>query len=86
MAFWKNYQELCKSKGKSANAVAKELGISSGAVTAWKKGTNPQNQKLSLIAEYFDIPVATLTEENLSIQNARNSRKYKQTRKEIILI
>ena len=62
MEFWKNYEILCKNKGKSPNAVAKELGISSGSVTAWKNGRIPQNKKLALIANYFDVPIAVLTD------------------------
>ena len=62
MEFWKNYEILCKNKGKSPNAVAKELGISSGSVTAWKNGRIPQNKKLALIANYFNVPIAVLTD------------------------
>lgn len=53
--FWDKFIELCANKGISPNAVAKELSISSGAVTKWKNGAVPQNSKLKLIADYFGV-------------------------------
>lgn len=53
--FFDRYQALCRRCGKSANAVAKELGIPSGSVTAWKKGTAPRSSSVSKIAEYFGV-------------------------------
>lgn len=58
--FWEIYSRLCKSKGKSANAVAKELSIASGTVTEWKRGRMPQNMTLRRIADYFDVSVEYL--------------------------
>lgn len=55
--FWKNFIKLCAEKGVSPNAVARELSISSGAVTKWKNGATPQNAKLRLIADYFGVTV-----------------------------
>lgn len=53
--FFIRYQELCRQAGKSANGVAKELGIPSGSVTAWKRGTAPRNSSLGKIADYFGV-------------------------------
>lgn len=53
--FWDKFIELCANKGISPNAVAKELSISSGAVTKWKNGAVPQNSKLKLISDYFGV-------------------------------
>ena len=58
--FWENYLSLCAGRGKSANAVAKELSIASGTVTEWKKGRVPQNATLKKIADYFGITVENL--------------------------
>lgn len=46
---------LCEKIGKSPNAVAKELSISSGSVTAWKNGRTPKMETISKIAEYFNV-------------------------------
>lgn len=65
MSFWNNFVKLCNNVGKSPNAIAKEIGISSGAVSAWKldKDRIPQDRILKRIADYFGVPVAYLLNE-----------------------
>lgn len=46
----------------SPNAVAKELCIPSGSVTAWKSGAEPRNKTIVKIAEYFSVPVSHFTD------------------------
>ena len=53
--FFRTYKMLCEKIGKSPNAVAKELSISSGSVTAWKNGRTPKMETISKIAEYFNV-------------------------------
>lgn len=53
--FFERYSELCFSVNSTPNSVAKELGISSGSVTAWKNGTEPRPKTLSKIADYFHV-------------------------------
>lgn len=53
--FWSKFSALCADHGKSPNAVAKDLGIPSGSVTAWKTGTEPRNKTLVKIANYFGV-------------------------------
>ena len=53
--FWINYLLLCGQIGKTPNGLAKELGISSGTVTGWKKGKIPSESSLQKIADYFGI-------------------------------
>lgn len=54
-AFFDQFVALCKNKGVSPNFVAKEIGASSGSITAWKQGTLPRSATLTKIAEYFDV-------------------------------
>lgn len=62
MCFFDKYNALCQSRGKSANAVAKELGLSSGVVTLWKQnGTTPRSETLKKVADYFHVSVDFLT-------------------------
>ena len=61
--FWDKYVALCNKVKKSPNAVAKEIGISSGAVSGWKTGNAPQAAKLLKIANYFGVPVSYFSEE-----------------------
>ena len=62
--FWDKYVALCNKVKKSPNAVAKEIGISSGAVSGWKSGGIPQAAKLLKIADYFGVPVSYFSEES----------------------
>ena len=56
--FWDKYYNFCKSIGKTPNAVANELGISSGSVTNWKKnGVVPSTPVLGKIAQYFGCTI-----------------------------
>ena len=56
--FWENFIKLCSKRNIKPNPLAKELGISSGAVTKWKKeGTIPNRVTLQKIADYFDVTV-----------------------------
>lgn len=61
--FWDKYVALCNKVKKSPNAVAKEIGISSGAVSGWKTGNVPQAAKLLKIADYFGVPSSYFSEE-----------------------
>jgi transcriptional regulator with XRE-family HTH domain len=58
--FWNTLVELCNNKGVSPNFVAKELGITSGTVTSWKKGGIPRDTTLRKIADYFGVTVDEL--------------------------
>lgn len=55
--FWNNYYNLCLQKGISPNAAAKDMKISSGAVTEWKKGRVPHHGTLLKIADFFGVSV-----------------------------
>lgn len=62
--FWERFSALCAESGKSPNGVAKELGIPSGSITAWKNGSIPRSATLIKIASYFNVAVSVLTEES----------------------
>ena len=54
-AFFDQFVALCKNKGVSPNFVAREIGVSSGSVTAWKQGVIPRSATLTKIADYFEV-------------------------------
>lgn len=62
--FWNKFQTLCKEKGVSPTQAAKELSISPGTVSEWKKGRVPQNSTIKKIAEYFNVSIKYLTNED----------------------
>ena len=73
--FWKNFFELCSRCDKSPNGVAKELGISSGAITNWKNGRVPHHSTLLKLAEYFGVSVDYLLgNEDAPIRSAELSQ------------
>lgn len=55
--FWENFYKLCKEAKKSPNSVAKEIDVSSGAITSWKNGKVPHHSTLLKIATYFNVSV-----------------------------
>ena len=55
MIFFERFSRLANENGFSVNAVAKELKLSSGSVTAWKQGTMPNINALEKLAEYFNV-------------------------------
>lgn len=65
MAIFENIDREIKLKGISPNKVISALGFSSGLYYQWKSGkTKPSNEKISAIANYLDIPVERLLQDN----------------------
>lgn len=62
--FWKKYNELCDENGVKPRAVAKELGISAATVTKWVNDGMPNLDMITRIAEYFDVPIDFLVNED----------------------
>lgn len=78
--FWNNYVRLCSEKKKSPNGVANELELSSGSITAWKKGAVPRSTTLQKIADYFGVSVSYLLGEDEA-----ELREKAETNRETIL-
>lgn len=53
--FWKALQALCKERGTTPTAVAKELGFSTGSPTGWKRGAVPSMTTIGKIAMHFGV-------------------------------
>lgn len=54
--FFTRFYQLCAARGESPNGVARQLGLSSGSITAWKQGTaTPRPAALAKIADYFCV-------------------------------
>ena len=68
--FWDRYFALCHSVGKTPNGVGKELGVSSGTITFWKKGKVPHHGTLLKIADYFGVTVDYLIGQNQQADEA----------------
>ena len=56
--FAKRLNNEIKGKGKSQNAICKDLGISKQKLSNWKTGyTEPDLRALVTLADYFDVSV-----------------------------
>ena len=55
--FWTIFSTLCADKNLSPNAVATELKIPSGSITAWRNGATPRTKSLTKISNYFGVTV-----------------------------
>jgi transcriptional regulator with XRE-family HTH domain len=53
--FFNRFYQLCRKHGTSPNAVGREVGASSGSITAWKQGVMPRASMVSTLAEYFGV-------------------------------
>lgn len=58
--FYENLLKLCSANRTTPTAVAKELGLSSGAPTFWKNGSVPRASTLQKIADHFGVDVKEL--------------------------
>lgn len=72
--YYENFQHLCEVNKVTPSKVSKATGISTATLTSWKKGVyTPKQDKLQLIADYFNVSVDYLMtgkEPTLSVSNA----------------
>ena len=61
--FFQNFLRLCNSVNKKLSSVALDLGIAKSTVSRWKEGSAPHPATLQKLADYFNVPVESLTEE-----------------------
>ena len=61
--FFQNFLRLCNSVNKNPSSVALDLGIAKSTVSRWKEGSAPHPATLQKLADYFNVPVESLTEE-----------------------
>lgn len=71
MTFFERYEQLCTEKGTTPqNAeMIKITGVSSGAISGWKKGSLPKGDVLCRLAKFFDVTTDYL----LGLNELRNS-------------
>jgi len=56
--FFERFDNLAKMNNTSVNAVAKELKLSSGSITSWKKKeSSPNVETVTKIADYFNVTI-----------------------------
>lgn len=56
--FWERFYHLCEVNNKKPTPVGKEIGVSSGIISTWKKeGYCPSGEMLIKIANYFECSI-----------------------------
>lgn len=64
MSLLERIKDLRESHGNiSINRLEKEAGLSRGSLAKWDDHA-PSYEKLKKVADYFEVPVSTLTDEN----------------------
>ena len=74
--FWESFMKYCQAAGKTPNAVAKELNIPSGSITAWKGGVSPRNSTVKKIADYFNVSIGDFLDEKTASPTADGLSEY----------
>jgi transcriptional regulator with XRE-family HTH domain len=59
---YKAFERICAERGVAPSRVAKDLGMSSGSASFWKKGGNPSEKTVRRLADYLGVTVADLEE------------------------
>lgn len=72
--FYNQLEKLCKKNDITVTSLLKTLNLSTSKGTAWKSGSIPKYDILKSIAEYFEVSVSYLFEEE-SEQNDFSNRQ-----------
>ena len=84
--FYLTFIELCSKIKKSPSSVAEEMGFKRSVVTRWRNGTVPRDANLQRIADYFGVPVETLTSEQKEKAPGRRAEDLSAEELEIVSI
>lgn len=61
MAFYDNFERICREKGTTPNAiVVKKLGTSSSTLTYWRNGNTPTLKIIEKIADALGVEASEL--------------------------
>lgn len=64
--FYDQFEKFCAMHQVSLSKAASEIGLSNSTVTKWKKtGATPQTATLNKIAEYFNVSITELLNEDI---------------------
>lgn len=81
--FWERFYYLCEINNKKPTPVGKEIGVSSGIISTWKKeGYCPSGEMLIKIANYFNCSIDYLVGRSDSI----NIQKSELSSEELLFI
>lgn len=55
--FYEEFMHLCKVTNERPTKILKAIGVSSGSLANWKKGSSVNSEILILISDYFNVSV-----------------------------
>lgn len=56
---YEKFERLLKERGVNSSEVSRHTGVTTSALSAWKKGEyTPKADKIQKIANYFNVPVS----------------------------
>lgn len=62
---YSKFERLLNERGVKAAEVSRQTGVSTQALSAWKKGNyTPKADKIQKIADYFEVPVGYFYEDS----------------------
>lgn len=64
MSFYTNLQRACSASDVSVTRMLRNIRLSSSNATYWKNGNEPNVDTVKKIADYLNIPVTQLVNEN----------------------
>ena len=67
--FYNQLEKLCKENNITVTSLLKTLNLSTSKGTAWKSGSIPKYDTLKSIAEYFEVSISYLFEEDNDEKN-----------------
>lgn len=77
--FWERFSYLCELNRKKPTPVGREIGISSGVVSTWKKeGYIPSGEMLIKIANYFNCSIDYLVGRSECIKVQKSDFSYEE--------
>lgn len=63
--YYERFEKLCTINNVKPGQVSRATGISTSTLSAWKMGRyTPKNDKLQLIADYFNVSISYFLDEN----------------------
>lgn len=64
MGFAQNLCDLMEKNGVGSYKLAKDIGVHTSTVSNWKDGAEPKLEHLSRLADYFEVSIDTLIEQD----------------------
>lgn len=83
--FKENFIRLCNEKKESPSFVCRKIGITPATFSCWTETSVPRKATLLKIADYFGVPVETLTE-NQTEQKEKPSENGELPEKNVVTI